>query len=308
MPDLALARALGDFEQEFSYPLGPDRSFRIAHGHDYPRFFRSIGRAACFVVEERGRVLGTLVAVIRRLGWPDGQERPAAYFADLKVTASARGGRALLALARAAAAWARGAADTGFSVVMDGTAATPERYTGRVGLPAFSVVAKVVVLRLAWTEAPPDGGPYEHDATVAEGYYRALCGGRFWSPGGAPGERSELTPVWFLDPSGAACGRLEDTRRGKRLLVSDGAELVSAHLACFAFRDLEAGVGLLRAAARRASDLGYPALFAAVPEREAEAVSATLRGSSYEITEAPATVYGAGLPAGMAWHVNTSEI
>lgn len=305
-PAPPLARALGEFEREFSYPLGPGRSFRIAHGDDYPRFFRAMGRAACFVVEEGGRVVGTLAAVIRRLGYPDGEERPVAYLADLKVTPSARGGRALFVLARAAEAWVRGAAVAGFSVVMDGTAATPERYTGRIGLPAFTVLAKVAVLRLVWTGAPPDVGHYSHDAAAAARAYRELSRGRHWSPGGEPAERSEILPVWFLDLSGEACGRLEDTRRGKRLLVSDGSELVSAHLACFAFRDLRAGVRLLGAAARRAAALGYPALFVAVAPSEAEAVRTACAG--HEVTVAPATIYGAGLEAGSAWHINTSEI
>jgi hypothetical protein len=115
-----------------------------------------------------------------------------------------------------------------------------------------------------------------------------------------------MAPVWLLDPSGAACGRLEDTRRGKRLLLGDGSELVSAHLACFAFRDLQAGAGLLRAAVGRAADVGCPALFVAVAADEAEAVGAALAG--HEVTMAPATVYGVGPPAGLAWHINTSEI
>ena len=57
-PTPELARALATFEEQFTYPLGPDRWFRISHGDDYPRFFRAIGEAACFVAERDGRVVG----------------------------------------------------------------------------------------------------------------------------------------------------------------------------------------------------------------------------------------------------------
>ena len=46
--------ALARFEEQFTYPLGPGRTLRISHGDDYPRFFRAIGDAACFVAERSG--------------------------------------------------------------------------------------------------------------------------------------------------------------------------------------------------------------------------------------------------------------
>jgi len=313
-PPPPLARALGDFEREFSYPLGPGRSFRIDHGDDYLRFFRAMGRAVCFVVEDEGRVLGTFAVVTRQLGFPDGSERPVVYCADLKVTAAARSSGAAYQLCRAALEWSRGAADAGFSVVMDGTVATPDRYTGRLGLPSFAPIAKIAVLRLPTADGRPEGsvaGPLDtprhgDDAGAAGRCYRDLSRGRYCSVGGDPAERSDLAPVWFLDSGGAACGRLEDTRRGKRLLDSDGFELLSAHLSCFAFRHLDAATALLRAAARRAGALGYPALFVAVTHEEAAAVQAALLPT--QATVAPATVYGAGLEVGAPWHINTAEI
>jgi len=116
----------------------------------------------------------------------------------------------------------------------------------------------------------------------------------------------EFTPAWLLDPAGAACGRLEDTRRAKRLFGNDGSELVSAHLSCFAFSEVAAGAALLWAAARRAAGLGYPALFVAVAEPDAEAMLARL--GNVRLTVAPATVYGAGLKAAIPWNINTAEI
>ena len=84
-PSLDLAGKLAAFEEQFIYPLGPGRHFRITHGEDYPRFFRAMGEAVCFVVEQEDRVAGTLGMAIRRLILPDGTSRRAAYFGDLKI-------------------------------------------------------------------------------------------------------------------------------------------------------------------------------------------------------------------------------
>ena len=64
-PGAELALALARFEEQFTYPLGPGRSFRISHGDDYPRFFRAMGEVACFVAERDGVVLGVLGAALR---------------------------------------------------------------------------------------------------------------------------------------------------------------------------------------------------------------------------------------------------
>jgi hypothetical protein len=305
-PPVDLARALDAFEAEFTYPLGPTQTFHIAHGPDYSRFFRAMGDAACFVAEDRGRVIGTLAGAVRRLGLPDGSEKQVVYFGDLKVTAAARHGRVLYRVIRAAQTWAERLAEAAFfSVVMDGTRATPDGYTGRVGLPAFAVVGKTIVLRLQAADNG-FGERYGSDPATGEHLYRELSVGRYCMLGGNPAERSEMTPRWLIAPDGMACGRLEDTRRAKRLLASDGAELISAHLSCFAFQRIESGISLLLDAARRAARLGCPALFVAVPELDAHAVRRAL--TTTVATVAPATVYGAGIEARAPWNVNTAEI
>lgn len=304
-PPVELARALEAFEPEFTYPLGTTERFHIAHGPDYPRFFRAMGEAACFVAEDRGRVMGTLAGVIRPLGLPDGSEQRAAYFGDLKMLAAARYGRVLYRVVKAAQAWAERSTDVAFSVVMDGTRATPDRYTGRVGLPEFVPVGKTILLRLPAADDGCDEG-YGADPFAGECLYRELSLGRYCMLGGNPAERSEIMPRWLITPDGAACGRLEDTRRAKRLLTSGGSELISAHLSCFAFRTLEAGVNLLCDASRRTARLGYPALFVALAESDARVVREALTTS--EVTVAPATVYGVGLEPGAPWNVNTAEI
>src|SRR3954447_18060781 len=106
-PSLALARALTEFEVPFTYPLGPEKFFRISHGEDYTLFFRAQGEGSCFIAENQGRVVGTLGTSIRRLLLPNGNECAAAYMGDLKIAAEARGGTVLVRLARAAEKWLR---------------------------------------------------------------------------------------------------------------------------------------------------------------------------------------------------------
>ena len=54
-PDQKTGLALADFEKEFSYPLGPDRSFSISHGADYSLFFRCMGEARIYLAEISGK-------------------------------------------------------------------------------------------------------------------------------------------------------------------------------------------------------------------------------------------------------------
>jgi hypothetical protein len=306
-PSPELARALDRFEEQFRYPLGPGRFFRIVHGDDYPRFFRAMGEGVCFVAEREERVLGVIGAALRILAMPDGEERPAVYLGDLKIDPLARSGRTLSRLAGAVRQWVGARAEAAFSVVMDGTPVMPTRYTGRLGIPQFAELGKVMVLRLPTSETRADPG--EDWITTAErghACYSRLSVGRYASPGGNPAERSEMEPLWLMEPDGHACGRLEDTRRAKRLIADDGVEMQSAHLSCFAYRNLSAGVELLRVALRHAAGRGLPALFVAVAAVEAEAVSQLLAGMDAVL--APATIYGTGLKTGPLWNINTAEI
>lgn len=307
-PPADLAGGLAEFETRFTYPLGEGRAFRISHGTDYSRFFRSMGRAACFIAQDRGRVVGALACVIRRLSLPAGGECEAAYLADLKVVPGQGSGWTLMRLASAAREWGGRFADKAFAVVMEGTPVTPDRYTGRVGIPHFEAVARIAILRVpTGGEAGAGAGArrFVEDPDRAEGSWRGLAGGTCHASGGDPAERSEMTPAWLASADGDACGRLEDTRRAKRLITLDGDEMVSAHLARFAFRSAEAGAALIREACRRAAGRGSPALFVAVGDAEA-AVRRHL--GDRDITVAPARVYASGLEPGARWIVNTSEI
>jgi hypothetical protein len=306
-PPPALAAALEAFERQFEYPLGTSSTFHIAHGADYVRFFRAIGEAACFVVEKRG-ILGVLSAAVCQLQAPDGSVVPAGYLCDLKLAPAARRSLAICRLAQTAEPWLRARCDRAFGVVMDGTPAIPTRYTGALGIPAFREVAKIMVFRVPVRREDREGCGTATEISPPEAAVVAqrLGAGRFLTRGGAPAVRSEMVPLGLVLPGGGACGVLEDTRRAKRLLTPDGTELLSAHLSYFAYTSAADGAVLLRDALARCGRLGFPALFVAVPERDAEGLRRALNRD--DPVPAPATVYGHGLPAGADWNINTAEI
>jgi hypothetical protein len=282
-PPPELAKALAEFEARFTYPLGPGRSFRISHGEDYARFFRA-----------------TLM--------PDGSARQVAYIGDLKIDPAARGGAVLLRLGLAALAWGRPQVSAAYGVVMEGTPASPTTYSGRAGLPAFLQVGRVFVLRFAKGAGAAGESDDRWSVSPDQGMecYRSLSRGRYAAWGGAPAERSEIAPVWLMHPDAAACGRLEDTRRAKRLTDEGGTEMLSAHLSCFAWKTPAAGAEIIHQARQRAAVLGFPALFVSVAECDMAPLADAL--GDIEKVVAPASVYGAALPGGLPWNINTSEI
>lgn len=306
-PSPALARALAEFEAPFTYPLGPGKFFRISHGEDYTLFFRAQGKGSCFIADNQGRVIGALGTAIRRLWMPDGTERATAYFGDLKIAADARGGAVLLRLARAAEAWLRTKVEAGFGVVMGGSSLTPDAYTGRVGIPNFQNLGQLVIFRISGNGKNKGAAlePFRATRGVALACYRHLSFGRYACPAGDAAERSQMTPVWLMRPDGSACGMLEDTRKAKRLIMGDGSELLSGHLSCFACANALAGAELIGVALQQAIRAGLPALFVSVAATDAQELREALH--NFEVLAAPATVYGAGLPAG-CWNINSSEI
>lgn len=314
-PPPDMARALDIFEEQFHYPLGPGRTFRISHGADYTRFFTAMGEEAMvFVAERDGRVMGTVAIALRPLRTPDGQQKQAAYIGDLKILPAEQGGRTILRLGIAVLKEAKkhAQAEGAFCVVMDGTAQTPTAYSGRLGMPAFHELAQINVLRIP-TDQPSnavqawaDQATQPVSAMAAAEVYQRLTEGHYAVPAGDAKLRSELDPTALLLPDGSACGLLEDTRNAKRLLTDDG-ELLSAHLSDFAYRDPARGAALAQSALPLAAKHGNPALFVAIPVSDTDAFLAHL--GIAETVVAPATIYGcSSLSPGARWNVNTAEI
>jgi hypothetical protein len=302
-PDTRLAQALAEFETQFTYPLGPGRAFRISHGDDYPRFFRAMGQAASIVVTDGDKVFGVVGIAVRKLLLPEGREMSVAYFGDLKVDPAARRSFVYLRLVWAADAWLKGRASVGFGVVMDGTSATPDAYTGSIGIPAARVLGKTIVWQFPCHLQSPDAIHTDSDTVLA--CYRQLSRGRYASLGADPAHRSEMEPVGLVLPDGGGCGLVEDTRLCKRLITDDGTELRSAHLSFFAFRRPADGARVIRTAIDVAGRAGHPALFVAIAPHEAHELEAAL--GPHDKVVAPATIFGSGLDDGV-WNINTSEI
>jgi hypothetical protein len=302
-----LGRALAEFEREFSYPLGPSERFRISHGEDYLPFFRAIGEPVVLAMEDAGRIVGGIARVRRRLELRREEsevvgESVAHYLCDLKVAAAARGTKVL---ARMIGETKREieASDSRacYCVVMAGTGRLPTDYTGRLGVPRFGKVGEIVILRIS------PGGPWVKRCQVISMKDFAAVRGRlaragYTATGGASDHRSWMAPLPLVTPGGEACGMLEDTRRGKRLWLESGGELVSAHLSGFAYATPEAGAELLAAAVVRAQG----PFFVALPLRQMEAMRPLLDGLDF--TRAEASIYGYGLERGHDWWVDTAEI
>ena len=283
-----LGAALEEFEAQFRYPLGPESSFSISHGRDYITFFSAIGDATVLVAEREGKVLATIACVLRPLRFPSGVEQTVVYLADLKLAPSARGGIVLARLFKALDHYLD--VRMGYGIVMDGTGSTPLDYTGRGPFPAFTRVGVITVLKLSSVEGEWSGGSGD------------VRGSGFRPFGGRPELRSEMEPIALVSPG--ASGLVEDTRRGKRLLVSPGEEIRAAHLSRFAYRTPAEGAGLIRQACHCCWERGVPNLFVALGSRE---VVPFLEGLSYQV--APATVYGCGLPEETGeWWGDSAEI
>jgi hypothetical protein len=162
-------------------------------------------------------------------------------------------------------------------------------------------VGEIVILRIS------PGGPFVKRCRVISMKDFTAVRGRLARPGytatgGESAHRSWRSPLPLVTTDGEACGMLEDTRRGKRLWLESGGELVSAHLSGFAYATPEAGVALLAAAVVRAEG----PFFVALPARRMETMRPLLDGLHF--TEAGAVVYGHGLESGHDWWVDTAEI
>lgn len=302
-PPAQLGAALEVFEAQFRYPLGGGQSFSISHGRDYITFFAAIGAPTLIVAEHRGCILGTLSAALRPLRFPDGTLRTAAYLGDLKVAPSARGGVVLARIMETMhSALARPAGGIAYGVVMDGTGRIPPNYTGRIGIPTFSRVGRLSILKATtagFVVGSSGIGEVSADARVTQSGFVPL--------GGTSAMRSAMTPLFLASRSGSAVGRIEDTRLAKRLFSSPSDEIRAAHLSGFAFTSASEGAALFLRAVALCATRNIPTLFAAVPQSCSDSLKAALGTASVQFVSA--TVFGCGLGDGEGdWWVDTAEI
>jgi hypothetical protein len=307
-PAPELATALAAFEAQFRYPLGEATSFSISHGRDYLNFFRAIGDPMLFVAEDEHGVAGTVAAVLRPLRFPGGATHTVGYLCDLKFRPDARR-EPMVALFAAVEARLRGLGLAhAYGVVMDGSRRTPLDYTGRLGIAAFVPISKVTLLRIdttSLTTMAPGAETLEVTPEVFAEVRATLLPPGHVTLGGDPEIRSEQAPVRLITADRQACGLLEDTRRGKRLLLNSSDELRAAHLSAFAFASPSAAAAILRAATARCAQAGTPTLFASLPSSQAIITAAP----GLAIHSAGATIYGCQMePTDDDWWITSAEI
>jgi len=303
----AIGAAMEEFEKEFTYPLGSSGRFRIRHGPDYLRFFQAMGESMLLVAENEGRVLGSIMRVKRRIirSGESVEVIEAHYLCDLKLRGTSRGSRVLARLIRETKIAIEADESTAcYCVVMAGTGRLPTDYTGRLGVPEFQRLADITILRLS-------GGTEESlkshvvDEHEFESVHSRIVQPGFRAARGKSKLRSAMEPVHLI-ASGDACGILEDTRLGKRLILESGDELLSAHLSAFKYRNPESAASVLKHAVGLARANSTPAVFVAIPDRELPLLRPFLSG--LDVTEAPAVVYGHGFEVGENWWIDTAEI
>ena len=90
------------------------------------------------------------------------------------------------------------------------------------------------------------------------------------------------------------------------MVTNDNAEIMSAHLACFAFSNVADGAALIRTACEQVASLNYPALFVSVAAADVPSLSAAL--GKIKVVYAPATIFAQGIATGSDWNINCSEI
>jgi len=315
-PPHALAAALSDFEESFTYPLGDEERFHISHGEDYTRFFRAMGDSVTFVVTDKRaeRVYATLSLVPRELVSPQGHKIHAVYLCDLKASPGIRRGWALLKVFDAAHAWAlrlRPRVTAAYGVVMRGSERTPANYSGRLGMPAFRRVAEISILsvptRLA-AKGSVSRGTVEVERVSIDALadaFSELTRGSWVPRGGTRGDRSTVEGEAFRAVDGSACGLLEDTRNAKRLLLTGGREILSAHLSSFSARSSEGARALIDATRERAAELGFDSLFVSPPD----SASGRLDLESLDgVGVASADVFAVRVSSESPWAINTAEI
>ena len=305
---------LAQFERQFQYPLGPDHHFSISHGSEYLPFFAAMGAATLLVAEHLGTIVGTLVLVHRQLvirdsGSGELQTRcqDAHYICDLKVRPDARSSSALARLMTAAADIIRPCQfHACYSVVMAGTSSEPAAYTGRLGIPDFAAVGEVAILRFLTASsrepsnvvfASPDQFTATQERLRAAGVHPAA---------GDSSLRSLIAVERLHHINETACGLLEDTRCGKRLMLASGEEIVSSHLSHFRWSDLAAAADLVKHALDRSFELGFPAMFCSMPSAAWLQLKPLLHG--IECQQTSATIYGYLVPDSLEWWIDTSEI
>ncbi|MCA8939181.1 MAG: hypothetical protein KDB07_05220 [Planctomycetes bacterium] len=296
-----LASGFASFERAFTYPLGGSRRFTICHSNDPSRFFRALGEGLSFLALDGERVVGCISGSIRTLLSPDNIEEKVLYVGDLKVATDVRVGRVLILLAQALFDWASPKTKMAFAIVMEGSNALPERYTGRLGIPRFDYQSEVSILRFdIWSIETVSGRTFKQTKGLA------INQPSWRTPLGNVGLRSVDAPVQIHNSEGNASALLEDTELAKQLVDIESGPMRSAHLSAIDISSLSELGELCQKAIFVAHTQNKQHLFLSLPLRLSGPFLQSWRGPQPLV--ASARVYTHNINHQADWWVNTAEI
>lgn len=307
-----LAERLERFERRFVRKLGDAPPVVRIHSTDYTRQYRSIGPSVCLAAcTGDGYITGTLCLALTRLRLPSGIVRRVVFGTNLQVVPEARQGPTLARLMGAAFRWTIPRASGAFAHVPEGSAANPERFTRRLGVPAFSELGAIRLVSFRSDGADP--GCAGEIVVSTEREVRAMHK-RFMkkfiaAAGGDPSVRSRRTPVWVALRDGSACACIEDYENAKRHeLVESRGELIMNHISFFGYRDLTAAAQLIRGAMALSARQEVPLVQLCIDESlESALLDAVGIRPEFCFRARLAGFVVGGLPRA-PWSINSSEI
>ncbi len=297
----SFSQQISEFERLFTYPLGKDRHFRIDHSPNYDAFYKAMGEAHTYYAISHDKVVASISYVMRPVKLHD-QVYKVAYLGDLKIHPNHQATRLLFCIAKHLQPILEKEVSCAYGIVMDGTTNTPEKYTGRLGIPKFERLKEVYVLRFDTKNCDTATDVHISEKSCFD-VYQNLSSTPFAMISNTQ-LRSAIAPKW-VSTSKLACGMLEDTRLAKRLFLESGEELLSAHLSYFVYDDVQQGFLVIKSALKRSLQLGFPAMFLALSKQQMDDLESHLVETNY--TVAKAAIYGTQKTCGEIT-INTAEI
>lgn len=305
-PEQPLQDKLEAFEQQFHYPLGEKHWFSISHGEQYLDFYLAMGPAVCVVAENEDGVQGTICAVTRQIVHPNNKHSQSiVYVGDLKVSPSYRGSSVSYRLMKCLTKCYQGQSMPVMCVVMDGTKATPEQYTGRAGLLALQATRKIHVIQLAAKKVAQNHET--SDLSLEEGFklFSALETEPYFKAYQIQKRCEE--PYFWVSENQEACGLFENTRAAKKLYLENNKEIKNAHLSYISFKTPESAKRLLETVSHIAYEKRYEAVFLGLTEETHQQLSPVLSELPIK-NKSLATVYATEDLNISRFQINTSEI
>jgi len=307
-PDKALAAALRKFELQFRYPLGDTTHFHISHGADYSAFYRSMGSQFSLFIAMEEQVCGVIAVVLRTLRRPDGKQQITAYVGDLKVAPQYQGSGLSAQLMRAALYWAKPRCDTGFAVVMEGTAITPDRYSKIYSLPDFTMTNRQIIVGLPvfknQTLRQTKAIHADQDSVLK--LHQRLCQNAYSLVAETKKQDPEQDEIPLISPCQTACGILKNTRLTKQLINPKHKPMTIEHLSYLAYQTPSAVLPFVHQASTLAAKRGADFLFFSLPRQHTHELLNSIR--ELKPILAPATIYSHGLEHGSPWFINSAEV